>query len=202
MTKPTNSKKSIAAVDTEVGALFEQALAASLQHQSEIAVNILNELLHRDPYHARARHLLGAEYAQAGNIDNALLELFTALELNPAMPLARFQLGLLLLTCARVDDAVNVWMPLDQLGNEHVLNRFRVGMLQMVQGNFEHARQLLATAMAENTELPELNKEMAIVIETIFAAANRDSPLVDAAEEDPNAQHILVSSYLQSPVFH
>ena len=214
MTKPKSAKKPTKAANAKIEKQFERALAASLKSQPEVAIADLNEVLQRDPYHARARHLLGAEYAQAGKIDDALLEMATALELNPDMPLARFQLGLLLITCARTDDAAKVWAPLDALGADHVLNRFRSGMMQMVQGHFEPARQVLAIAIAENTELPALNREMAIVIDTIDvaiadAAKQVQKPVEKPAEmpeeqvaEDPNAQHILVSSYVQSPTVH
>jgi Flp pilus assembly protein TadD len=203
MNKPKASKKKAKdSTGITVEKLFGRALDASLQRHPEIAVPALEEVLQRDPYHAQARHLLGAEYAQAGKIDGALLEMATALEINPDMPLARFQLGLLLMTCARVEDAAKVWVPLDSLGNEHILNRFRAGMMQMVQGHFEAAHQVLAAAMAENSELPALNHQLAVVIGAIAAIGTPDEKKEEEQAEDPNAQHILVSSYVQSPDVH
>ena len=202
MTKSTtlNASNTTASAEPDVDTLFDQALAASLQRQSEVAVAILNTVLMRNPYHANARHLLGAEYAQAGKINEAVIEIATALELNPNLPLARFQLGLLLMTCARVEDAVQVWNGLDILGSEHVLNRFRYSMLLIAKGEMDQARQQLAATIAENIDLPALNSEMLVVIETIAASTSRQRP--EANEDDPNSPHFLVSTYVQSPTIH
>lgn len=209
MTTTMNTINQNLVSDPAVDALFETALAASLKRQSDVAIPILEQVLARNPCHARARHLLGAEFAQAGKMDDAVVEITTALELNPDMPLARFQLGLMLMTCARTEEAVQVWSGLDVLESCNVLNRFRRSMMMIVQGQMQLAHSELAAAIADNIDLPALNGEMREVIEMIASAnspvtssGNAEVDEVELNQDDPNAQHFLVSTYVQSPTIH
>ena len=52
----------------------------------------------RDPGNAELRYLLGAELAQRREYPEAVLQMRTALDINPKLHFARLQLGLLYLT--------------------------------------------------------------------------------------------------------
>jgi lipoprotein NlpI len=49
----------------------------------------------QDPRNAELRYLLGAELAQQKEYDAAVTEMSTALELDPKLHFARFQLGII-----------------------------------------------------------------------------------------------------------
>lgn len=205
MSKPSSDKRSnpSAAGKNDADSLFDQALSASLAQRHDEAVAQLERILQLAPGHARARHLLGAEYAQAGKISEALIELSVALELNPAMVMARFQLGLLLLTSGKPQQAAAVWAPLESLGKEHVLNLFKDGMLQMAHDDFTAARATLLQAMAENIDLPILNEEIATALRAMeqpearqeAAATSNEEPAQQEQAASQDDSHILVSTY-------
>ena len=209
--KPKSGKATVR--ESSVAALFDGALAASREGRHDAAIETLTAILQRDPKHARARHLLGAEYAQTGKINEAIIEMAVALELEPTMALARFQLGLLLLTSSKRDQAAAVWAPLDTLGAEHVLNLFKIGMLQMADGDFAACRASLTTAVAENTVLPILNDELATALraldqaESAQATQEAGEPQTIENEADQEApsgadSHILVSTYAGTTTTH
>ncbi|HEX7640605.1 MAG TPA: hypothetical protein VF472_00185 [Burkholderiaceae bacterium] len=189
-------------------AQFDAALAASLANRHDEAIGALTRVLQAEPSHARARHLLGAEYAQIGKIAEAVIEMSVALELDPNQTLARFQLGLLLLTSGKLEQAETLWKALDALGPSHTLNLFKNGMLYMAKGDFPAARLSLNAALAENIELPVLNNEIATALRALdqaqFPPADAARPAgatapaeADAAPEsaETDDSHILVSTY-------
>jgi Tfp pilus assembly protein PilF len=89
VTKSKRPKTKQAAQDPTL--LFERALDASLNHEDEVSISALQEVLRIDPSHARGHYLLGAEYAQTGDVEAALREMTAAVKLDPSLVLARFQ---------------------------------------------------------------------------------------------------------------
>ena len=69
----------------------------------------------QDPRNAELRYLLGAELAQQKNYDAAVVEMSTALQLDPLLHFARFQLGLLYLTMAQPSQSLEIWAPLESI---------------------------------------------------------------------------------------
>ena len=112
--------------------LTRLALAASAQNDAETAIAYLKQATELDAGAAIPRYLLGAEYAQIGIIDRAIAEMTLAVECDPDLATARFQLGLLQLTSAQVAEAAATWAPLEALGEVHPLRLFAAGLLQMV----------------------------------------------------------------------
>jgi Flp pilus assembly protein TadD len=227
MSKPPISKKprkrmkseTLVSKEGSVEKLFDSAVAASLDRRHDAAIEALVKILRRDPAHARARHLLGAEFAQIGKIGEAAVEMSAALELDPEMTLARFQLGLLLLTSGKLALATEVWVPLDSLGEAHVLNLFKRGMLQMAAGDFVTARTSLINAMAANNALPLLDGDLSVALRALDQAESHTlvSPpetmqtgktldgaatVPDETSEHTDSNHILVSTYVESSTRH
>ena len=84
--------------DAESQTLLAQALAAEQAGDADAAFSLLQHSLATPRPSALAYHLAGAEYAQRGDIANAVLQLERALELAPEQHVARLQLALLWLT--------------------------------------------------------------------------------------------------------
>jgi len=167
----SNRSSPDAATNANVQSLFEAAVAASLRGESDVSVALLDELLRLDPQHARALHLRGAEYAQAGNTEQALTALANSLALDPNQVVARFQFGLLLLVEKRLADAIAVWEPLQALGERHPFNVFRLGTLQFANGQFGEARETLASLLVDSATMPVLQRDTHTLLEAIAKAA-------------------------------
>src|SRR5437762_1791100 len=84
--------------DEQSRALLAQALAAVQAGDADAAFALLQRSLATPRPSALAHHLAGAEYAQRGDIGNAVLHLTHALEAMPSLHVARLQLALLWLT--------------------------------------------------------------------------------------------------------
>ena len=96
--------------------LLHLAIAASDRDQPERAIELLKRAIAADPSDARAHHLLGAEHAQLGLFDRAAEEMQRAIELDPQLDAARFQLGLLQLSSRQPQSAEATWQALGRLG--------------------------------------------------------------------------------------
>lgn len=186
------------AAQKELNALMALALAlqACAERDVSAAFAALARLLREAPEHAAARHLLGALYAQAGNVEESLEQMHGALEIDPDMVLLRFQYGLLLLTSGNPGEAAAIWSPLAVLGDDHVLNRFSAGMLRMAAGEYDAARRALTLAHAENTIMPALDYDLLAALAALPPEV--DMPAYDDSKPQHDGQHVLLSSYHQS----
>lgn len=110
--------------------------------------------------YARMLYLLGAEYAQIGLMDRAQEHMRQALELAPALHAARFQLGLLLITQALPDQAIEVLAPFQSLGEHHMFFHFRAGLEHLVRDEFEPCKESLLKGMKLNETSPEFNSAL------------------------------------------
>lgn len=163
--------------------LFRLGLQASNAQDSAAAINFLKQATERDPCHAKAAWLLGAEYAQIGMMDRAQAALERSVELEPDLTGARFQLGLLHLTSGQVDAATRVWEPLDAQDDDNPYRLFKAGMLHMVVDEFEPALVVLRRCAALPRIDPALQRDVQLVISQI---ENRSVGIVDSARpEDP-----------------
>jgi Flp pilus assembly protein TadD len=124
---------------------------------------------------AEARYLRGAELAQAGQYEQAATELRAAVQLQPTLYTAHFQLGLLILTLGKSAEALVAWRPLEQLDDGNALKLFKRGMEALIRDEFNTSIQLLTDGIAANDANPPLNKDMRLVIERAREA--RDNPV-------------------------
>ncbi len=131
------------------------------------------QAVERNPKNAEARYLLGTELAQAGQYERAVTEIQAAVQLQPTLFTAHFQLGLLLLTLAKPSEAIAAWHPLEQLDERAPLRLFKRGLEALIRGDFELCMQLLTTGIAANTANPALNRDMNLVIARAREAQSR-----------------------------
>jgi len=172
---------------------MRMALAASTGNDSEASIGYLKRAIALDDRMAEPHYLLGAEYAGKGQYDLAVAEMQAALARKPELAAARFQLGLLFLTLARVEEAAATWGLLDMLPHEHPLYLFKSGLLHLIQEQFDKAVTFLKEGIAGNTENPALNRDMQLVLDQIARKQAEASGTAVASATD--AQHFLVSSY-------
>ncbi len=174
--------------------LLQEALAASQRGDAATAVELL-ERLHAQRPDARAAYLLGAEHAQRGAYEQAEAFWREAVRLDPSLGTAHLQLGLLLLTQGRVDDAESAWHGLDPLPPDHPLQHFRTGLQHLARDEFAACLDALGTGMAANTGNAALNSDMQRIaerVQEVLAAAAAAAP---AGGEEDTADHLFLAAY-------
>src|SRR4029079_14974908 len=96
----------------------------------------LRAAITREPGNAELRYLLGAELAQLRAYPEAVVQMRTALDINPKLHFARLQLGLLYLTMSQPDDSLSVWAPLEDLDETAALKAFKRGLEALIRDDF------------------------------------------------------------------
>jgi tetratricopeptide (TPR) repeat protein len=124
----------------------------------------LERTLATDPGNAELHHLFGAALAQSGDYARAERELIRSLELNPQGHVARFQLGLLQLTNAQPQRAIETWAALESLPDGAALKLFKRGLEALIQDRFADCARLLERGMAANTQNTALNEDMRLIV--------------------------------------
>jgi len=145
----------------------------------------------KDPRNAELRYLLGAELAQQKEYDAAVVEMNAALELDPLLHFARFQLGLLYLTMAQPHQSLETWAPLESLSENAALKYFKRGLEALIRDDFDACVGMLRQGIELNTQNAPLNYDMTQVIDRVGEA------LVPVAQPNvvPNGARTDFSSY-------
>jgi hypothetical protein len=117
-------------------------------------------------------------------------------ELEPDLPTAHFQLGLLYATNGMAPEAVNAWSALDKLGEDDPLYIFKRGLTHLIHDEFKACCEDLNRGILLNQANPALNNDMQRILGVISQQQD------DAAEQTPpdtaavkSGKHILLSAY-------
>ena len=121
----------------------------------------------QDPGNAELRYLLGAELAQQRDYDGAVVEMRTALAIDPNLHFARLQLGLLYLTMARPNESLEIWAPLENLDDAAALKSFKRGLEALIRDDFAACIAHLQDGIQRNTQNAPLNRDMSMVIDRV-----------------------------------
>jgi tetratricopeptide (TPR) repeat protein len=133
-------------------------------------LNQIRAAVAQDPRNAELRYLLGAELAQQKDYGAAVTEMNTALQLDPGLHFARFQLGLLYLTMAQPDNSLATWAPLEGLDEGAALKFFKRGLEALIRDDFDTCIGLLRHGINLNTQNAPLNRDMSMVIDNVRTA--------------------------------
>jgi len=144
----------------DVEELLHLAINLSGQQKFAEALTCLKRAAKLDPKNAAVIYFTAVIYAQINMFDRALAMMQQAVELNPALDIAHFQIGLLYFTSGRVSEAIEAWRPLNRLGDEHPLFLFKAGLEALSREDFEACRHYLSQGIALNAENEPLNNDM------------------------------------------
>src|SRR6187549_3571889 len=138
----------------------------------------------RDPGNAELRYLLGAELAQRREYPEAVVQMRTALDIDPKLHFARLQLGLLYLTMAQPDDSLATWAPLEDLEETAALKSFKRGLEALIRDDFPACIGHLQRGIDLNKHNTTLNDDMSQLIQkvrdgSVIAAPSTASPAED-----------------------
>jgi tetratricopeptide (TPR) repeat protein len=146
----------------------------------------------QDPRNAELRYLLGAELAQQKDYDAAVVEMSTALQLDPLLHFARFQLGLLYLTMAQPNQSLEIWAPLESLSESAALKFFKRGLEALIRDDFDTCVGMLRHGIELNTHNAPLNHDMTQVIDRVDEALVPVAPSIATGPNASSAEPITV----------
>jgi Flp pilus assembly protein TadD len=175
--------------------LLHLAMEATRSGRHGDAIQYLKEAASKSEGSAKVRFLLGAEHAQIGLFDRAAKDMADALELDPELVPARFQLGLLHLVHARVGEAAAVWKPLDSLPESDPYLHFKRGLEALARDDFAGCRESLTRGLGLNKSNPALNADMQRLLEQTGARAAAPAAGEPKTESTEQAAHVLLSAY-------
>jgi tetratricopeptide (TPR) repeat protein len=176
--------------------LLHLAIEASREQRHGDAIDYLKQAVERSDSNYKARYLLAAQHAQIGLTERAIEEFNQALAIEPNLPPARFQLGLLLLCNARVQEALAAWEPLEQLRESDPYLYFKRGMESLCRDDFGGCEENLKRGMELNTVNAALNTDMQRVLNDVAAHLAKQGLEKPATGEQPG--QILLNAYTKS----
>lgn len=158
----TNKPPSGLCPDNKLSPLLALAGDANLRGMRE-----LDDVLKDYPSDPRLHFLRGSILAARQDYSGARASMRRAIDLAPDYAVARFQLGLLLLTSGEAYAAQEVWGPLHLLPSEQYLRSFVLGLCHLIRDEFAEAVRLLKEGISRNRENPAMNKDMQLIIDEI-----------------------------------
>jgi tetratricopeptide (TPR) repeat protein len=142
---------------------FHLALYASAMSDPHACISYLDEVLQRQPANARALYLRAAQHAELGLTGRAVSGINEALAIEPALEIARFHLGLLLLLERdRREEAKRSFLELSGSA-DHALRASAEALAALADDDIAAARAMLAlnfTLVAKDPALTVLLKRV------------------------------------------
>ena len=176
--------------------LLHLAIEAGRNERHGEAIDYLKQAAARPRASGKIHFLLGANHAQIGLTERAIEDFRRALELEPQLSAARFQLGFLLLGNARVAEGLEVLEPLEALGEQDPYFHFKRAMAHLCRDEFADCENALRRGIAANTANAALNVEMQRILERVHAAMSGGQP--PAGGDDAQPGQILLSAYTKT----
>ena len=175
-------------------------LTALLDTDEAGGLSLLGDLLARYPEDARLHFLDGSMLAARRDYQGARVSMARAVELAPDYAIARFQLGLLLLTEAEPDAARAILSPLASLDEDDPLRMFATGLDFLISDRLPEAADWLERGMNHNSAHPAMNHDMELMLREIRAKLAGNEVAETEAEEPAQsaAQMLLQQAALRS----
>lgn len=178
--------------DLDADELLHLAIQASQIDRHDQAITYLKRAAQKAPENADIAYFLGAEHAQIGLYERAMEEMAHALELNPDLHTARFQLALLYLTSGRVEATTETLGPLAALGEEDYFYWFAQGLGHLIRDEFSDCKRTLEQGIALNQSNQALNNDMQRILEAI---KDKVDPAAPAAQPAAGGGNLWLSAY-------
>lgn len=146
--------------------IFHCALSASEQGDHAQAIILLKECIQKEE-RAVYYYMLAAEHAEIGLYQYAIEEMKIALEKDPYLWIAKFQLSLLYLTISEIEEAATVWLELKESNATDYLKLFAEGLLLLQEENISLGIEKLELGINANNENKPLNGDIENIIQTV-----------------------------------
>ena len=172
-----------------------QPVLAQIGQDGNAALVTLGELLHLYPNDARLPFLQGSVLASLEHYGEARVAMQRAVDIAPGYGVARFQLGFLELTSGDARAAQSTWQPLLDLPSDNPLNLFAQGLNKLIVDDFHATIALLEAGIALNTELPPMNKDMALIVQQAREKLESQPAAEPATQDVESGAHFLLKQY-------
>jgi Flp pilus assembly protein TadD len=167
-----------------------EGIRASAAGDTLAALAAFARALGLSPGDALGRFLLGSELAAAGKMEQAEVELLTAVAIAPQLQIARYQVGLLQFSSGRAALALAVWAQLLKDSPDSSLACFVRGFEAVAAGDFPAARGEFHKGLAVPPDNPAVAQDIRRVLERIPGAADAAH-----APSPEHGSHVLLSNY-------
>jgi tetratricopeptide (TPR) repeat protein len=171
------------------------ALIASQEARHDVAITILKQGLEQSPEDAKMLFLLGAEHAQIGLYDRAIEEIGRSLRLDPSVPAAHFELGLLYVMQDQGEQAREAWKPLLDLAEADPFRVFSGGLVRLVDNDLDGCIADLQRGMALSQGNPALAESMQRILDSALERQAQGGIQPRPAAEDSDHSHVFLSAY-------
>jgi len=177
--------------------ILHLAIQASQEKRHDESISLLEQAIKNAPTIAKLYYMLGAEHAEVGLYDQAIIDLQKAVELDTSLDTAHFQLGLLQMTAGKVTEAEKAWAPLDHLGVNHYLCQFKNGLLHLMHNEIDFCIESLGKGVTSNLENPTLNADMRRILQELVILKNPETATINptSKNKDNISAHVLLSRY-------
>jgi tetratricopeptide (TPR) repeat protein len=184
--------------------LIQEGLAASAAGDSSRALDMFAQASAHAPGAGLPHFLRGSEFAGASDMARAEEAFSMAVLLAPELTIARYQLGLLQFSSARVSAALLTWEPLRALPYEDPLGHFVQGFTSLATDDFAGALAAFERGLACNTSNAPLSDDIRKVMQGVQALQQSATPRAAsvAPEQDSAAEHVLLSNYQRQGTLH
>lgn len=138
--------------------LLRLALDASGKDEQERALTFLKRALAQAPHNARVLYMLAAQHAQMGLRERASDEMRQAVQGDPGLHTAHFQIGLLHFVAGRLPHAQGAWQALDGLPESHALRAFKAALLHLSRDEWRSCAEHLRRGVAASRRTPPMRR--------------------------------------------
>ena len=173
--------------------LLRFALEAGHADRDADAAVMLKTLLERDPSNVIATYLLAAQHAQLGMMDSAEAGFRAAVAQAPDFPVARFQLGQLLLVKGAGEEAAEVFAPLTT--GQGALGAYARALSAIAREDVPTALAELEQGLAQPQDIPALEGDMRRLHGQLQAAAAQAGLSADAVPALGMPSAMFLSNY-------
>lgn len=170
--------------------LLRSSLSAMNSAQDATAIELLKELVARDPGHAYGHYLLAAQHAQLGLMDRAEAGFRTAMALAPAdFAMPRFHLGQLLVLKGAAGEAQEAFAPLAQ--GDDALAAYACALSNLAIGDIPSSVQHLQEGLGRPQVIPALEQDMVRLLQQLVERQNND----ETTNSGTHGASFLLSNY-------
>jgi Flp pilus assembly protein TadD len=171
---------------------------AKMQFDETGGLAVASKLSDEYPADPRLHFLKGSILAGLGKYGDARSEMKEALRIAPDYEIARFQLGLLELSSGDRVAAEAEWNHLDRLPARNPLRVLAGGLRYLAHDSFPEAIDELERGIVLNTQHPNVNADMRLLIDgakKVLASGSGEA-------DDTSATHMLLKQYAAKPTKH
>lgn len=177
--------------------LLRLSLEAINTNRDADAVVMLKTLLEREPGHVFATYLLAAQHAQLGMMDRAEAGFRAVVQQAPEFPIARFQLGQLLLVKGSPDEARQVFAPLTS--DRQALGAYARALSAAAQEDLPTALAELEAGLALPQEIPALELDMRRLHDQLQVAATQAPARAEPSPGATAPSALFLTGYSREP---